>query len=114
MKKKLFYLPLVLLSILGAIQYGCQEDEEEICESFDANCDAPDLATTCCTDDVCYYEYNGEKYEDTDAGMAQLIEDMCVTGETQAVNISTEDIKLKLKSQTKRLMAEARAAVICQ
>ncbi|PWE00135.1 hypothetical protein [Marinilabilia rubra] len=114
MKKKIFYLPLILLSILGAIQVGCQEEDEEICESFDANCDAPNLATTCCTDDVCYYEYNGKKYEDTASGETELIADMCGTGETQAVNVNTEDLKMKLKSQTKRLMAEARAAVICQ
>lgn len=114
MKKKIFYLPLILLGIFGAVQYGCQEEDEEICESFDANCDAPDLATTCCTDDVCYYEYNGKKYEDTEAGMADLIADMCGTGDTQATNVSVDEIKHKLKSQTKRLMAEARAAVICQ
>ncbi len=110
--KKVYYFPLLLLVILGAVQYGCKEEADEICQSFDAQCGSAVPATTCCTDDECYYEFNGKKYANDADGMDALIADMCGTGnETSA---SSRGIKERLKVQTLELMAEARASVICQ
>ena len=113
MKNKIYFLPALLLIMLGAIQYGCKEEADEICQSFDAECNSPELATTCCTDDQCYYEYNGERYENDAAGMEQLIAAMCGTDEEQAT-ASTQSIQLRLEKQTQKLMAEVRASMICR
>jgi len=112
MKKKIYFIPLMLLIILGAVQYGCKEEADEICQSFDAQCGAMDLATTCCTDDKCYYEYEGERYENDAAGMQELIAVMCDTNDETSASVL--EIKSRLKAQTEELIAEARASVICE
>jgi hypothetical protein len=114
MKKKVFYLPLILLAILGSIQFGCSDDDDgEICESFDAQCDAPDLATYCCTDNTCHYEYKGKTYDNSESGMDDLIADMCGISDKQA-SAKTEEIKALLKAKTEKLFAEVRSSVICK
>jgi hypothetical protein len=112
MNKKIYFIPIVLLAILGAVQYGCKEEADEICQSFSAECGAVDMATTCCTDAKCYYEYEGKLYDNDAEGMEDLIADMCpADNETSA---SVVEIKSRLKSQTEELIAEARASVICE
>jgi hypothetical protein len=113
MKKKIYFLPLALLALFGTVQYGCQEEPEEICESFDAQCGAPIPATSCCTENNCYYEYDGEAYPDTDEGTANLIADMC-GGDDEQTSAKVFSIKEELKAQTQRLLAEARADAVCQ
>ena len=112
MKQKIYFLPAILLILLGALHYGCEEEADEICQSFDAQCDSPELATTCCADDQCYYEYKGKKYENDAAGMEALIADMCGTDDETTAGIV--QIEARLKEQTQKLMAEARASVICR
>ncbi len=112
MKTKIYFLPAMLLFLLGAVQYGCEEEADEICQSFDAQCDSPQLATTCCTDDQCYYEYNGKKYKNDADGMEELIADMCGSDDQQTT-ASVAKIEARLNEQTQKLMAEARASIIC-
>lgn len=102
MKKKIYLLPAFLLALLGAIHYGCEKEAEEICQSFDAQCNSPELATTCCTDDQCYYEYDGKRYENDADGMEGLIADMCGTDDEQT---ATAKIEARLHRQTQKLMA---------
>lgn len=111
MKKKIYLLPAFLLALLGAVHYGCEKEAEEICQSFDAQCNSPELATTCCTDDQCYYEYDGKRYENDADGMEDLIADMCGTDDEQT---ATAKIEARLHEQTRKLMAEARASMICE
>jgi hypothetical protein len=113
MKKKVFYLPFILLAILGIIQFGCNDDDGEICESFDAECDATDLATYCCTDNTCHYEYEGKTYDNSDSGMEALISDMCGISDKQT-NAKVMEIKARLKARTEKLLAEVRSSVICE
>ncbi len=109
---KIYFVPLLLLTILGAVQYGCKEEADEICQSFDAECGSLERATTCCTDNECFYEYDGERYKDDDEGMKELIAVMCNTDDDTSASVI--EIKSRLKAQTEELIAEARASVLCE
>ena len=118
MKKKMYYLPLILLALFGAIQYGCQEEADEICEQTppedvkNEQCkDVEESFTTCCTDNECYYLYKGERYETNE--MLQLITEMCGPQEDET-SASVIEIEAKLKAQTQKLLSEARADAICR
>ncbi len=108
MKKKFFLLPLLLLGMFIAVQYGCETDPDEICESFNPpRCNAPEDATVCCDDNECYYTYKGKNYPDTAEGMEDLIEEMC------GVGANVQSIIASLNEQTKRLLIEARSCSTC-
>ena len=109
----MFFLPIMMLALFGAIQYGCEEEADEICQSFDAQCNAPDMAITCCTDAECYYEYEGVSYPNDQEGMADLIAAMCGTDEEDETTASVIEIEARLKAQTQKLLAEARSDAIC-
>ncbi len=121
MKNKLSYLPFFLLIVFGLVHYGCEEESDEICELIPKieYCQAPDLATACCTENECYYEYEGKTYrfkdgdkEGEDKAMADLIADMCGIEDDGNQSVVLE-MKTRLKAQTDRLLIEARASVIC-
>ena len=108
MKHKILLLPLLLFGLLIAVQYGCDPTEEESCESFNPpQCSAPDDATICCDNDVCYYTYQGQTYPDTDQGMEDLITAMCGN------RTNVQGIKMLLSEQTKKLLLEAQSCSGC-
>ena len=110
MKKSLLLIPVILFGVLFFLTYSCEKDPEEVCESFDPECGAPEPATVCCTDNICYFTYQGKRYdcedEDCEDGQAELIEDMCGV----AVAIDVKAIKTKLHALTMQLLQEARSS----
>jgi hypothetical protein len=107
MNKKLFLLPLLLITLLSIVQYGCETDPEEVCEEY-AACDVS--ATACCTDETnCYYKYNGITYPDTDEGLAALLEAMC----PEASAVELKSIQENLNAHTLELINKARLEAIC-
>ena len=108
MKKSLFIVPLAIIGIIMLVAISCEKDPEEICESFDAECGAPELATVCCTDDICYFTYQGKRYdcedEECSDGMEELLQDMCGV----ALAVDKKNMQVRLQELTHRLREEAR------
>lgn len=69
MKQTTFYLAALVFTFFSLLS-GCTTTPEESCEQ-DEICSGK-MVTACCTTTECYYEYNGVKYGDDDASMAQL------------------------------------------
>lgn len=72
MKKKLLFLPILLLG--AAITFSACNEPVESCKE-DEIC-ATKTVTACCTDATCVYKFNGKEYPDTDAGLTQLSIDL--------------------------------------
>lgn len=110
MRKNILFLPLLLLGILFFITNACEKDEEgDVCESFDAQCGAPDLATACIDEnDNSYYTYNGKRYDcngdDCDDAMEQLLKDMCPDISYERM----QELQISLSNLTLKLMNEVR------
>lgn len=111
MNKKLLLLPLMLLITLVIVCVSCELDPLEECESFDAECGAPDDATACCDDDQCYYTFNGTKYQcngtDCTDAAVKLISAMCDTDGSASV----QEIKILLNAKTLKLLEQARSSI---
>lgn len=92
MKKKLVLLliPLLFIGGISISLTSCSDDDEYVCadetilgETFSA----------CCTEDDCYYEYNGKRYNcdgtDCTAAAEQLAADIIGNAKSTAINKET-------------------------
>ena len=101
MKRLSMYLSILCMGLLFVVNTGCEEEAAESCEQEEI-CEGKEV-TACCEGDVCYYTYDGKKYQESE--IAQLALDLNCTS---AVNI--EDLKLDdLKAELFLLVELARA-----
>ncbi len=123
MKTKLFALILLVITVC----ISCEKDEEsdEFCNNPQATCpDDTELdVTACCTDQGCYWTYNGKDYDCSDTGgdacksaRAQILDIACAN--SSAANLkstqqSFAELNARLKAVTDKLLIEARACAAC-
>ncbi|MCG8700967.1 MAG: hypothetical protein MI922_23145 [Bacteroidales bacterium] len=105
MKKLNFLIPAILLGVLMVVA-SCEEDEKETCKQ--AEICAAKAVTSCCTDDVCVYKYNGKEYAESE--VEQLALDLgCGTASAQ---LKSSDIN-QLISKLEALMQDVKATCNC-
>ena len=116
---------VTLLTMVTFILVSCSETEsDEFCSNPDATCPsdgAAITATSCCTDQDCYWLYDNTKYDcdgdDCDAAIASIIASACVTAYAGFdIDIDTKDyalLKAQMQSVTDKLLLEARGASGC-
>ncbi len=119
MKTKI--IVLLLLGIVGLV--ACTEPvSDEFCSDPNASCpDTSELeATSCCTDQGCYWLYNGVKYEcdDTDCSSAinSIVASACASA-SAGIDTSIKDydiLRAQMQAVTDQLMLEARGASGCE
>lgn len=95
---------------------------DEFCNDPDAKC--PDTSTieasSCCTDQDCYWLYKGSKYDcdgdDCTAAINKIIASACISGKAGIdINIQDYDIlRAQLQAVTNQLLLEARGASGCE
>lgn len=120
----------MLVTMITSLSFSsCTEDDgDEQCQVVDVKCDdrvtVIDKATTCCTADECYFEYDGVTYDTEDKladGVYEKNPDVCpVSSSTMELksDMSHEEavkayIKEQMKEVTQKLLAEARACSGC-
>lgn len=125
MNKKLFLIPVMLMGAL-VIFNSCDEaeDDDELCQAFDAVPEQCEIPTVCCPTDGgdCYYvNPDGENYlcdatldsdENPDGcndAMNQYITDHC----TKMPEAKSVALKADLSKFTKQLMEKARLYSVC-
>ncbi len=114
----------VLFTIVIAIFFlsSCTETtSDEFCQDPGAQC--PDLssidATSCCTDQSCYWLYDGTQYncsgEDCSAAINQIIASACVSASSyfDLSDANYENLRAQMQAVTNQLLIEARAAAGC-
>lgn len=87
MKKKLFFISLILISAFSitVLNTSCEEEPKEACEQ-DMFCEGEPEVTLCCTDgEDCYWTYNGKNYADNQAGWDELYDDLGCTTTSKSV-----------------------------
>jgi hypothetical protein len=95
---------------------------EEFCNDPNAKC--PDTskinASSCCTDQDCYWTYNGSRYDcdgdDCSDVINTIISSACASA-TAGIDISVEDydiLRAQLQNVTDKLLLEARGASGCE
>ncbi|WP_430935448.1 hypothetical protein [Saccharicrinis sp. 156] len=120
MKTKLF----VLMLMTSWVCFSCAEEEsDEFCSNPDAECPdgGPSIdVNACCTDQSCYWTYNGEDYncEGTDCSGAYdiIIVNACAVGalaDLKSSDTRFNALKAELESVTQKLLLEARACAAC-
>ncbi len=111
---------LVMFGLFGFV--SCTElESDEFCSDPDAKC--PDTsaieATSCCTDQECYWLYNGKKYDcnrqDCSAAINSIVSSACASAYGNIdVTIRDYDIlRAQMKAVTDKLLLEAREASGC-
>lgn len=70
MKKRGSLLSIMILAIGFAFTTGCDSTPQESCEQ-DEICTGKSV-TACCTDNECYYTFDGKKYGDDAESLAEL------------------------------------------
>lgn len=115
MKKSIFMLPVTLLGLLSGVFISCESDDdkkEEVCTEFaQVLCEAPEEATTCCdSDGNCYFNFLGNRYDNTPEGREQLNIAMC--GELEST--AKQMFKNQLKAHTMKLLNEAKVCSLCE
>ncbi len=116
-------LKLIAFALLGALfMASCTESEsDEFCENPDAVCpdDTAIEASSCCTDQQCYWQYNGTTYncdgDNCTSVINQIVADACVAS-ANGEQLNVEDIevlKLQMRAVTQKLLVEARGAAGC-
>jgi hypothetical protein len=121
MKKKLLFLPLILLGILLALNWGCDKLNDDVCKAFEPkSCES---ANSCCPTDGgnCYYEYNGTKYYCDKSKATTSDPDGCDEAENKVIasicsangKIDIMAIKASMRKHIKNLMQEARIQSVC-
>jgi len=114
---------LLAIALFGAIAMSsCSSSEsDEYCSNPGASCpdDSAIEASACCTDQSCYWTYNGSKYQCDGTDCADVLDRIttsaCVSSST-ALNGETDLVVLKarLMAVTEQLLVEARAASGCE
>lgn len=80
MKKLKQVFPTLFVGIAFFILSACATTPEESCEQ-DEICSGKTV-TACCTDDECYYTYDGVKYGDDPASLLELAKALGCTSAT--------------------------------
>lgn len=97
MKKSAFYLSVLLFGIFLAFVSGCSTTPEETCEQ-DEICTGKTV-TACCSENDCYYEYNGVKYGDDAESVARLATDLgCTQASAPTFKEDIGDLILRLQA----------------
>lgn len=119
MKTKLFVLLLMGVFVLGS----CTEIEsDEFCNTPNASCpDASAIeATSCCTDQDCYWVYNGTQYDcngqDCSTAINAIVASACASA-TAEIDITIKDydvLRAQMQILTDKLLVEARSASGCE
>jgi hypothetical protein len=119
MKTKLF--ALLMLGIFGMV--SCTEPEsDEFCNKPGATCpDASAIeATSCCTDQDCYWLYNGAQYDcngqDCSTAINTILASACASA-TAEIDITIKDydvLRAQMQVVTDKLLIEAREASGCE
>lgn len=118
MKTKLIaFLTLSIFSLVSCIE----TESDEFCNNPGATC--PDLstieATSCCTDQDCYWLYNGNKYDcsgqNCNDAINTIIASACASA-TAEIDITVNDydvLRAQMQTVTDKLLLEAREASGC-
>ena len=115
---------LITVFIIGIIGFtSCTELlSDEFCNDPNAKC--PDTsaieASSCCTDQDCYWLYNGNRYncngDDCSAAINKIIASACISG-AAGIDISIHDydiLRTQLQAVTNELLLQARGASGCE
>jgi hypothetical protein len=128
MNKKVLLLPVVLLGILMIVNWGCEKDEDDVCEKFDAIADlypSCDIPAVCCPIDGgdCYIvNPTGDDYMCNKDNATPNDPDGCDQAENDYIDekctskMSAEQrkgLKKELRKFTKELMEKTRTYSIC-
>lgn len=116
-------LKIIAFAVLGVLFLSsCTESEsDEFCENPGAVCpdDSAIEASSCCTDQDCYWQYNGQIYDcdgdDCQQAITAIVTSACA-GSAEAQNLNAEDLavlKLQMRTLTQRLLVEAKGASGC-
>lgn len=120
--KLLFTISFVLLLIAGCTETG----SDEYCSDPGATCpdDTNIEATACCTDQSCYWVYNGTNYncdgKDCNTALTQIINSACSSPSgyfdlnMDLNNASLENLRAQMQKVTDQLMEQARMAAGCE
>ena len=112
-----------LLTLVMFILVSCTEPEsDEFCNNPNAKC--PDTAaieaSSCCTDQQCYWVYNGNQYncdgDDCSAVINTIIASACASAYAD-IDITIKDydaLRLQMQTVTDKLLLEARGASGCE
>jgi hypothetical protein len=118
MKTKLIaFLALGIFALVSCTETG----SDEFCNNPGATC--PDLstieATSCCTDQDCYWLYNGNKYDcsgqNCNDAINTIIASACASATTE-IDITVTDydvLRAQMQTVTDKLLLEAREASGC-
>lgn len=119
MKTKL----VTLLTLIMFALVSCSEKEsDEFCSNPDASCpdDSAIEATSCCTDQECYWVYNGSNYncdgDDCSAVINTIIASACASAYAD-FDLEVKDfdlLKAQMQAVTNKLLLEARGASGCE
>jgi len=119
MKTKILFTIGIFIFFLSA----CTETtSDEFCSNPEATC--PDLsaieATSCCTDQSCYWLYDGTKYNcagvnDCQDAIDQILTAACASPSAyfDLTDTSYENLRAQMQAVTDKLLVEARAAAGC-
>lgn len=118
MKTKIFGVIAAAIFVLSSCTTSTSD---EFCQNPGATC--PDEssieATSCCTDQDCYWIYNGSEYdcngEDCTTAINQIVASACA-GAIGYIDLNTaeyENLRAQMQAVTNRLLVDARAAAGC-
>ena len=118
MKTKL----IVFFIFLSFAMVSCTElESDEFCNDPNASC--PDnsaiAATSCCTDQDCYWLYNGNKYDCSGQNCSDAINTIVASAcasATADIDITIKDydvLRAQMQAITDKLLIEAREAAGC-
>ena len=97
MKKAALYLPFLLTGIFLIFISGCETTPAESCEQEDI-CVGKSV-TACCTENNCYYEFNGVKYGDDAQSLSNLANALgCTNASAPNYDAEISDLILRLQN----------------
>ncbi len=129
MKVRKLLLMLIVISVASVALVSCEKDsDDEQCQVVDLKCEdrvtVIDKATSCCTEDGCYYKYNDVEYTTT-SEIVDIIEtanpNVCpASGSAQMLKSGMvyskslrEHLEAQLEEVTQKLLKEAIASADC-
>ncbi|QKG78922.1 hypothetical protein [Tenuifilum thalassicum] len=121
MRKKLLFTPLILGLVLAMLNWGCEKDENDVCQLFEPpECE---IANVCCPTDGgdCYYEVGDQKFVCDKTKATENDPDGCADAESQAIEVlcgtaSTQGkmyAKAELQRLTAQLLQQAKMYSVC-